>query len=909
MDPGRFTRLLGRFIRSRRADEDLDAEIRAHLEIEIRQRIEAGQTPAIARTGALKAFGNIPLVKEVTREMWGWSSIEHLEQDLRYALRMLRKNPGFTVVAVLSLALGIGATTAVFSVLDAAVLRPLPVVEPDRLVILSPHLRGRRFVLFNPLFEELRRTQTTLQGVFAVSDQPYLKVTLDGDSNPTYVSGSYVSGGYFPLLGVSPALGRLLTENDDLLPGESGSGGCGAVISHGFWMRRYRQDPTVLGRTLRVRSTDCAIVGVAPRQFRGHQPGFAPDLWVPLRPLTDPNLLASQRMAFFSGVMGRLRGGVALAQAELELTMIYQRLVAAAPPGSVGPDRQPATAEDFTMRLLPGDRGLEAVRREFARPLTLVLAVVGVVLLIAAVNVANLSLARGAARASELATRAALGADRVRLIRQLATEGALLAAIGGFTGIGLAWIGTPALAALVSLPYLPISLDTRPDYRVLVIALFATGFSALLTGILPALRLSGASLQSAMAGVGRTTSSRPGLRLMRTLVAAQLALSFLLVSGAGLLLQTIVRIYGVDPGFQPEQVLVLDVRHERDGPSFGVIDSPEEKSRRAALYLALEERLNALPGVRSASLSWLGLFGGNYLGLSLIDPEQPDDRSFGLVDYVSPHYFDTVGMQLVRGRSFTSYDRDGTLRVALVNEALVRKRFGDGEALGRRLALDYPGEETRPFTVIGVARDSKYNDLRETRAEPMMWAPLAQAPFHITSVSLRIEPRTQAGVLREARKALAEADPELMVQRTTTLSARMAERTSRERLMLGLALGFGGLALVLAVVGLYGTLAYAVGRRTREIGLRLALGATRGEVLRQILAEAARLVVWAFVVGLPFTIAVGRALRAYLFGVAPHDPATLVLAGLMLAVAAMAAACVPARRAARIDPMTALRHE
>jgi predicted permease len=793
-------------------------------------------------------------------------------------------------------------------VLDAAVLRSLPVAEPDRLVILSPHRQGQRFVLFNPLFEELRRTQTTLEGVFAVSDQPYLKVTLDGETAPTYMTGSYVSGSYFTLLGVSPALGRLLSENDDQLPGESGSAGCGVVISHSLWMRRYRQDPTVLGRTLRVGTTDCAIVGVAPRQFRSHQPGYAPDLWVPLRPLTDPNLLASQGMAFFSGVMGRLRQGVTMAQAEVELTMIYQRLVVAAPPRPVGPGRPPASPGDFAMRLLPGDRGLEAVRREFARPLTLVLAVVAVVLLIASVNVANLSLARGAARASELATRAALGADRLRLIRQLATEGGLIAVIGGGAGIVLAWAATPTLAALVLLPYLPVTLDTRPDYRVLATALIATGFSALLTGILPALRLSVGNLQSAMAGAGRATSSRSGLRLVRILVAAQLALSFLLVSGAGLLLQTIVRIYGIDPGFQPDQVAILDVRHEQDGPSFGVVDGPEEKSRRAALYRLLEERLNAVSGVRNASLSWLGLFGGNYLGLSLIDPEQPGDRSLGLVDYVSPRYFDTVGMQLVRGRNFTGSDREGTLRVAVVNEALVQKRFGGREALGRRLALDYPGEERRPFTVIGVVRDSKYNDLREATA-PMMWMPLAQAPFRITSVSLRLEPGEQAMVLREARRALAEADPQLMVQKTTTLSARMAGRTSRERLLLGLALGFGGLALVLAVVGLYGTLAYAVGRRTREIGLRLALGATRGEVLRLIVGEAARLVAWAFVVGLPFTVAVGYALRAFLFGVAPHDPATFVFSGLVLAAAAMTAAWVPARRAARIDPMTALRHE
>src|SRR5262245_33027821 len=261
MDLRRFMTLLGRFIRSERADEELDAEIRAHLEIEMRQRIEAGETPAIARARALKDFGNVSLVKETTRQMWGWSSLERFEQDLRYALRMLRKNPGFTFVAVLSLALGIGATTAVFSVLDAAVLRPLPVVEPDRLVILSPQLRGQRFALFNPLFEELRRTQTTLQGLFAVSDQPYLKVMLDGETAATYVKGSYVSGSYFTLLGLSPALGRLLSENDDLLPGESGNPGCGAVISHSLWMRRYQQDPTVLGRTLRVGSTDCAIVG------------------------------------------------------------------------------------------------------------------------------------------------------------------------------------------------------------------------------------------------------------------------------------------------------------------------------------------------------------------------------------------------------------------------------------------------------------------------------------------------------------------------------------------------------------------------------------------------------------------------------------------------------------------------
>jgi predicted permease len=830
-------------------------------------------------------------------------------QDLRYAARMLAKNPGFTTVAVLSLGLGIGATTAAFGVLNAVVLRPLAASEPHRLVTLQPERRGERWILFNPVFEELRRRQSTLSGMFAVSDDPFLKATFEDATAPTYVRGSLVSGSYFRVLGLRPALGRLLAERDDEIAGASDSTGCSAVVSHRFWVGRFQGDPAVVGRTLRVRDIDCTIVGVAPAAFESHQAGYAPDVWLPLRPLTAPRLLASHGMAFFSGVMGRLRPGVTLSQAEAELTALFRHVQAAEPPPAPRSGQSPVTPADLRMHVASGAQGLGGMRRQFGGPLTIIVGVVAVVLLIAALNVANLLLARGAAREAELATRAALGAGRGRLVRQLATEGSLLAALGGLLGVTLAWHATAALASLVSLGPVPVVLDTTPDHRVLAVAVATTTLAALLAGVFPALRLSGTSAPAGMTVARRVTPSRHEHRLTRALVAAQLSLSLVLVTTAGLLLRTMVRISGTDPGFRPEQVVVLDVRDEAPGSSFGTIDTVEQKASRAALYQSLDERLNALPGVQSASLSWLGLFGGSDLWLPLIDADQPDNRPLGRVDYVSARYFDTVGMQMLRGRSFNNGDREGSLRVAAVNEALARERFGEGEALGRRLALDYRGEEDRPFTVVGVVRNSKYNDLREDRARPMMWVPLAQAPYRMSSVALRVAPGMAPGVARQASAALTSTHPDLMVRRVTTLSAQVGQTTARERLLLGLAAGFGALALLLAAVGLYGTLAYAVTRRTREIGVRLALGAQPRTVVRLVLGEAWALVAGAFAAGVPLALAAGYAVRAFLFGVSPQDVATLGGACALLALAATVAAYVPARRAAGVDPMIALRYE
>jgi predicted permease len=871
-----------------RNDRDLDDEIRAHLDLLTQEYIRRGLSSEDAYAAARRAFGGVEQMKEVYRDQRGLPFIEALVQDVRYAGRMLRRDPGFTAVAVLSLAMGIGASTAVFSVFNAVMLRPLPVSDPDRLVLLEPQRRGNRFILFNPIFEELRRRQRTLVDVFAANDSPFFKITFDDAASPTYVRSSMVSGSYFSVLGVSPSLGRLLTERDDQPPETSGGESCAAVISHQLWVRRFQQDANVLRRTLRVRDMRCAIVGVAPQSFVSHQGGYAPDVWLPLRPLTDRKLLESRSMAFFGGVMGRLTPGVNMAQAETELTALYQQILAA------NAETHPA---DFRIHLASGAQGFDSVRRQFSTSLTIVLAAVGLVLLIASANVATLLLGRGAARFPELA----LGAGRLRLMRQLVTEGSLLAALGAVLGLALAWIATPVLASLVW------SGDAAlADPRVIAVGIGATLLAAVICGVVPALRVSDTTLRDSMEG--RTTTGQ-GQRFTRVLVAAQLALSLVLVTAAGLLLRTVLHLAGIDPGFRPEHVLMLDVRDETTGSSFGRVDTAEQKAMRAVLYRTVDERLNALPGVHAASVSWLGLFSQNDLWIGLIDPDRPDSRPEGRVDYVSPRYFETMGMRILRGRGFTDRDREGTERVAVINEALSRARFGGGEPLGRRLAINYTGEQDRPFTIVGVVRDSKYNNLRELRTEPMMWMPIAQAPFRMSSVALRVEPQAEATVARQAETVLRQTDGHLMVREITTLSAQLHRNTARERLLLGLSSGFGSLAVLLAGVGLYGTLAYAVRQRTREIGIRLAFGAHPHAVLVMMLIDALKLVALGIGVGGPIAVAGGYSVRAFLFGVAPVDPPALAAACAVLALAALLAAYIPARRAAAVDPLVALRWE
>jgi predicted permease len=901
-----FRRIVALFTRDR-LDRDLNDEVSAHLEALTTEYERRGMTPSAARLAARRAFGGVEPMKEIYRDRRGIPWIETLAQDVRYALRMLRRHGGFTAVAVLSLALGIGATTAVFSVVNAAMLRPLAATKVGELVVLVPERRGDRFVLFNPEFEALRTRQHSLSGMFAISEQPFLRVEFPPGS-ASYVRASLVSGTYFDVLGIAPAAGRLLTEADDDGASDAATS-CAAVISDALWNRWFEGRRSAIGSFLRLRDRDCAIVGVAPASFKGHSAGSVPDLWLPLRPLTERRLLESQTLAFYAGVMGRLNPGVTRAEAQLELTALYRHIQSLEPP-LPATMRQPPNPSDLTLGVRDGAQGLDGLRRQFGEPLSMVLAAVSLVLLIAAINVANLLLARGAARWPELATRVALGAGRWRLTRQLVTEGGVIAVVGGLLGVVLATVVTPALASAMSLRVGPAALDVSPDRRVLLAACVATMLTALIVGLLPAIRLSGARSPRCLVIGDRSRDVAGSQRIMRTLLLVQFALSLLLVTAAGLLLRTSVGLSAINLGFDQAHVVLLDIADETPGnDSFSAVESDETKMRRAATYRGLDGRLNSIPGVQSASMAWYGLFSANDLWTPLIDPLRPDDRREARVNFVSARYFSTVGMRVMRGRAFTDADGYKTARVVVVNEALVRQRFGGRDPIGAQVTPDYPGEEDRPVTIIGVVADARYNSLRETQTGPMFWAPLAQAPYRINSVSLRVSPGSEGEVTQRAVAAMGSTSPYLMLRRTTTLADQVGDTAARERLLLNLSVTFGVFALVLAAIGLHGTLAYKVARRRREIGVRLALGAQRSSVVKMFVHEALALAGASALLGIPLALAAGSSLRVFLFGVEPQDPVTVLAACTVLMLTVLVASGVPAIRASRVDPVIALRSE
>jgi predicted permease len=888
--------------RRRRSDDRLDEEIQEHLNLLAADYERRGLTPEQARRASRRDFGGVETMKEAYRDHRGLPFVETLAQDARYALRALAQHRGFAAVAMLSLTLAIAGTTTVFSVMNGAMLKPIAGRDVGDLVVLEPQRNHERYILFNPEFEALRVRQRSMSGMFAVSEQPFLKVEFPGEP-PSYVHASLVSGSYFEVLAIVPAVGRLLTSVDDQLSGPDAP--CVAVISDTLWTRRFGRDAQALGTVLRLRDRDCAIVGVAPASFAGHQAGSIPELWLPLRNVTGRRLLESQTLAFYSGVMGRLNAGVTREQAQTELTALYREIQALEPP--LPPTtRPPAQPSELSMRLLPGAAGLGGLRRQFGDALEMMLGAVALVLLIAAINVANLQLARGAARRSELATRLALGASRWRLMRQLATEGAVIALAGGTSGVILAVPLVPALTSLM-LGARAAALDVSLDVRVLLIASAATMLTALVVGVIPGVRLSAPPSSFS----DRSRESPGSQRLMRILIVAQCALSLLLVTAAGLLLQTSLRLSGIPLGFDGGHVVLLEIADETPGgsQSFSAIESPETEARRAAAYRLVEERLNAIQGVQSASLSWYGLFSGNDLWMSLFDPRQPSDRREARVNFVSPRYFDTVGMRVARGRTFTAADNFEAPRVAVVNQALARDRFGDRDPIGAQLTPDYPGDDDRPLTIVGVLEDARYNSLRETSTGPMMWMPLQQAIYRISSIDLRVQPGSEAAVSQQAAAVLQSVNPYLMVRRSTTLADQVQGTAARERLLLTLSTAFGGFALLLAAIGLHGMLAYKVARRTREIGVRLALGAQRASVVRIFVTDALALAAASAAIGIPLSLVAGWSLRTFLFGIAPRDPWTMAAACGVLAFTVLMASVVPAFRASRVDPALTLRAE
>jgi predicted permease len=827
-----------------------------------------------------------------------------LSRDIRHAIRSLRQAPGFVLVVVITLGLGIGANTAIFSLMDQVLLRPLPVHDPSGLVLLDGPgaFQGRTVNLATfsyPMYVDFRDRNEVFGGVLARFP---LSTTVVWHGASERANGELVSGNYFDVLGVRPALGRVLNAADDRVPGAHPI----AVLSYGYWQRRFGGDPLVLNQTITVNGHPLTIVGVSARGFAGVQVGQAADVMLPLmmKAQMTPtwNDLDNRRSRWVT-VMARLKPGVSRTAAEAAMNVIYRQI------NEQEVKDIPNNSENFRKRfvskhldVLPGHRGLSDLRREFSTPLIVLMSMVGVVLLIACANVANLLLARTTARQKEIALRLALGAGRARIIRQQLVESGLLALAGTVVGLLLAWwTGGLLLAALPGDPAAR-NLSAEPDLRVTGFAIGTGVLTALLFGIVPAIHATRAGVIGALkeesgsvAGGGRQA------RLRRVLVISQVALSMLLLAGAGLFARSLYNLKWLDPGFRVDDLFVFSV-----DPSL----SGYEGGRLTTLYRRMQEELAAVPGVRSVSMSEVGtLAGDNWSQTVRVDgyeSKEGEDLNPS-VDGVGPRYFETMGIPLVSGREFTERDVIGAPKVAIINETMAKYFFGSSNPIGRRFGFGR-GKPT-DIEIVGVAKDVRSVELRD-QPPRYVYIPYAQDDS-VTQLTYYVRAARDDGgaIAAGIRQSVRRLDPNLPIFNMKTMAVQIDESLFVERMVAVLSVAFGALATLLAAIGLYGVMSYAVARRTREIGIRMALGAERGRVLWLVLREVAAMALAGIVGGLAAALWLTRQVQSQLYGLSPNDPLTLGIAMGLLAAVAIASGYIPARRATTIDPMIALKQQ
>jgi putative ABC transport system permease protein len=871
------------FGRRKAAWEGVDEELRLHLELRTEQLIRSGLSPAEARAEAERRFGPLAEARRelerAARQREGrvrWRQwLDALGQDARYSWRRLVRSPGFTAVAVITLGLGIGANSAIFSVVNTVLLRPLPYAESERLVRVFS-LRSVPVEMSGPDFMDIREQAGVFEGLAAYDTEAR---TLTGAGDAERVAVGAVTPGFFEVLRVRPVLGRTFRLGE-MEPGQERV----AVLSHGFWLERFGGDHGVLGRTITLNGLEYEVVGVVPPAF-DLPPGRA--LWVPI---VNEGMFATSRRAVYLSVIGRLGAGVTLAEAEAEVSTIAARLEAAYPESNVGWGATVRPMRDVVV----GDA---------RAPLLVLLGAVALVLLIACANVANLLLARAAGREGEFSVRAALGAGKARLVRHLLTESVMLGALGGALGLLLAVLGTRALIALG-----PAGIPRLDEVAVDGTVLAFTAAAALLTGILfglaPALQVARANLASSIREGGRGASGGRGNRLRSGLVVGQTALAVVLLIGAGLLLGSFARMMQVDPGFQSHGVLAFPL-------SLPEARYPEDAQVRD-LYGRFLDRLEIVPGVRSADAVYPGLGGGGSFSIAFTvdgrEPLPPGESQSMQTRVATAGYFSTAGIPVRRGRAFTEWDRADAPGVVVLNEAAVRRYFPDEDPLGQRITLGWTRDGVQVGgEVVGIVGDVRHFGLT---AEPVpeLYLPHDQVPVSVMNLVLRTAGDPLA-VVGPVRAALRELDPSLAAGTFVPLEDQLSRSVAQPRfyaLLLGL---FAAVALTLAAVGILGVMSYLVAQRTREIGIRMALGADARAVHRLVIGRGMLLTLAGLALGIPATFALTRVIESQLYGVEPGDPATLAAVVVLLTAVAFLSSYIPSRRATRIDPMMALRGE
>ena len=880
--------------RSERLSKDIDRELTFHIEERVDELVASGMNEADARREAMRRFGEPLRQREQTRDADVLVWLDTVLADVRYALRGLRRSPAFSLVAILSLALGIGANTAIFSLLDAVLLESLPVHRPEELVRV---IRGAQStVVTNPIWEELRDRQDVFSGIFAYGDTRF-NLAQGGEAHN--ILGNWVSGDFFATLGVSPVLGRLISREDDVR-------GCAAVavVSHSLWRSEYGADAGVVGRSISLNGHAHTILGVTDARFTGVNVGQPAQVFAPLcaREVHQKGVL-DLRSHWYLQVMGRPASGTTLQQVQARVGALASGIHAATVPRDWGVEQQ-RNYQSVTLGVEPAPNGNSFVRRQYTRPLVVLMVVVGVVLLIACVNVANLLLARAAARRRELAIRLAIGAGRLRLLRQMLTESLLLAMFGAVAGIVFALWSSRLLVALLSSSWGAVWLDLSINGRVLGFTMLVAALTGILFGLAPAWSATRLAPLGAMKEAGRgIAEGHSRFNAGRALVAAQVALSLVLLVGAGLLLGSFRSLSTLDAGFDREGVLLVSV---------SLPDEVAEPEQRSSVLRDLLERFRALPGTRSASASDITpISGSTWNNFIAVDGYTPGSNDDALVYFneVSDGYFATLRTALLAGRDFDHGDNAGEQRVALINLSMARRFFGDANPIGREFRVQMNSDQYEPpVRIIGVVEDAKYESLREATL-PTAYLSMNQnaQPFGGRTYQL-LSAGAPETLIEGVKDAVAEINPNISLE-FRTLDAQVAASLTRERMLALLSAFFGALALLLSVIGLYGTLSYSVTRRRREIGVRLALGAAPARVLRMVLGEAGTMVLAGLTLGVIAALAGTRLISSFLFGLSPTDPTTIVLAGALLALVALAASAIPAWRAASTDSLIPLREE